>query len=563
MAKQPTSITTGIQISSRQREILSLLAEGKSNKEIADSLNIGYGTVKQHLFVIFRKLNVTNRAKAVIAAHQLMQNRPPQIYGEAQAMNGMTNLSLQKRKSQAWRLVSAVVISTPDGNFTSPEELDWRNTYLSNLRDVLKKYVDALDGQFLMLPYGGMLVWFGHPHTHLDDADRSVQFAQFAQQWSQYYLSQDYSLPPETLVQHAIGIGVSSKPEMSLDKNNELFASDTFRVAAILARNARVIKLPLADSLTAKLASTSVTWLAIQEKLPELAQLGDITAIDIVNKIPLDRSAPWGDFPFLDAVLLSVKTGMAEWIAVDSWPPAVATSVIDGLGNRAKSQGFKAIYLRSPSHQRRDQLLNSFTVQAENSVTEFDFQSSALISNVSAGERLGDFFASLAASSPIVIQAYGLRVLDSLRFVLGERGIERMAARSILVVAANLIESGSTKTDIRLLGSRPIDTPFSRLISIDSPDQEVLPEGIRVDLQAIFDDLSSSAQSIAMFAAQDGKQDFDAAVSFLKLTEKNSQAALQELTSVGLLTAGQAGGFKFRDQTTANAIQKLSIPRGH
>ena len=66
------------------------MAEGKSNKEIADSLNIGYGTVKQHLFVIFRKLNVTNRAKAVIAAHQLMQNRPPQIYGEAQAMNGMT-----------------------------------------------------------------------------------------------------------------------------------------------------------------------------------------------------------------------------------------------------------------------------------------------------------------------------------------------------------------------------------------------------------------------------------------------------------------------------------------
>ena len=36
----------------RQEQILSLLTEGKSNKEIAEELGIQQGTVKQHLFVL-------------------------------------------------------------------------------------------------------------------------------------------------------------------------------------------------------------------------------------------------------------------------------------------------------------------------------------------------------------------------------------------------------------------------------------------------------------------------------------------------------------------------------
>ena len=57
-----------MQLSARQRQILSLLALGKSNKEVAYELSITEGTVKQHLSVLFKKLQVTNRAKAVIAA---------------------------------------------------------------------------------------------------------------------------------------------------------------------------------------------------------------------------------------------------------------------------------------------------------------------------------------------------------------------------------------------------------------------------------------------------------------------------------------------------------------
>jgi DNA-binding CsgD family transcriptional regulator len=61
-------------LSDRQKEILALLAQGKSNKEIAFALKITEGTVKQHLFTLFKKIGVTNRTKAVLRAEELLRN---------------------------------------------------------------------------------------------------------------------------------------------------------------------------------------------------------------------------------------------------------------------------------------------------------------------------------------------------------------------------------------------------------------------------------------------------------------------------------------------------------
>ena len=49
----------------RQRQILKLLQAGMVNKEVARELDIGVGTVKQHIVALFKKLNVSNRAMAV------------------------------------------------------------------------------------------------------------------------------------------------------------------------------------------------------------------------------------------------------------------------------------------------------------------------------------------------------------------------------------------------------------------------------------------------------------------------------------------------------------------
>ena len=55
-------------LTQRENDILGLLAEGKSNREIAQSLFLSEKTVKAHLAAIFRKLGVTNRTQAAMAA---------------------------------------------------------------------------------------------------------------------------------------------------------------------------------------------------------------------------------------------------------------------------------------------------------------------------------------------------------------------------------------------------------------------------------------------------------------------------------------------------------------
>jgi DNA-binding NarL/FixJ family response regulator len=55
----------------RQRAVLELLLEGKSNKEIARALNLGEGTVKIHMAALFRTFGVNTRAAAAVAGTQL------------------------------------------------------------------------------------------------------------------------------------------------------------------------------------------------------------------------------------------------------------------------------------------------------------------------------------------------------------------------------------------------------------------------------------------------------------------------------------------------------------
>src|ERR1043166_9700336 len=57
-------------LSKRELDVLRALAEGKSNKEIAQSLWLAQQTVKFHLTSIYRKLEVDSRTQAVYWAYQ-------------------------------------------------------------------------------------------------------------------------------------------------------------------------------------------------------------------------------------------------------------------------------------------------------------------------------------------------------------------------------------------------------------------------------------------------------------------------------------------------------------
>ena len=53
---------------SREREILHYVANGNRNRQIASILEISEQTVKNHMTVIFRKLNANDRAHSIFLA---------------------------------------------------------------------------------------------------------------------------------------------------------------------------------------------------------------------------------------------------------------------------------------------------------------------------------------------------------------------------------------------------------------------------------------------------------------------------------------------------------------
>jgi DNA-binding NarL/FixJ family response regulator len=58
------------QLTDREREILKLIARGRSNAELAQQLYLSEATIKTHVSAILRKLGVRDRVQAVIAAYE-------------------------------------------------------------------------------------------------------------------------------------------------------------------------------------------------------------------------------------------------------------------------------------------------------------------------------------------------------------------------------------------------------------------------------------------------------------------------------------------------------------
>jgi len=65
------------QISERELEVIRLILEGKSNKEIEDALFISIKTVKTHIYNIYRKLGINNRWQLITLVQNLQQNGNP------------------------------------------------------------------------------------------------------------------------------------------------------------------------------------------------------------------------------------------------------------------------------------------------------------------------------------------------------------------------------------------------------------------------------------------------------------------------------------------------------
>ena len=68
---EPTSDQPEPLLTSRERDVLDLIAAGSTNREIAGALFLSPHTVKEHTSAVYRKLGVRNRAEAVQKAQRV------------------------------------------------------------------------------------------------------------------------------------------------------------------------------------------------------------------------------------------------------------------------------------------------------------------------------------------------------------------------------------------------------------------------------------------------------------------------------------------------------------
>jgi DNA-binding NarL/FixJ family response regulator len=83
-AGQAAATVQDLGLTERQRQVLALLAEGKSNKQICRELGLAEATVKIHVTAILKALKVASRTQAVVAINRLglRLDQPPAAQGQ-------------------------------------------------------------------------------------------------------------------------------------------------------------------------------------------------------------------------------------------------------------------------------------------------------------------------------------------------------------------------------------------------------------------------------------------------------------------------------------------------
>ena len=62
------------ELTQREHETAALVASGMSNKQIARTLGVTEGTIKQHLHSVFAKLGIHSRGHLILHARELRQS---------------------------------------------------------------------------------------------------------------------------------------------------------------------------------------------------------------------------------------------------------------------------------------------------------------------------------------------------------------------------------------------------------------------------------------------------------------------------------------------------------
>ena len=461
-------------LSERQQQVLRLLSQGKSNKELAFELGITEGTVKQHLFTLYKKLGVTNRAKAVIAA---ASHLGPNGQGQADAPAWPTEAPVQ----YVWRMASCVVIQPkrpPDTSAAGRARFDQQMTALQAEAQML---TEGLDGLLSAIPGGGLVACFGVPKNHLDDPARALFLAGRLHAW----------LQTRSFLQASIGVATAA--EVVPDNAKILYRAESIDMAHELAFHAEPMQV-LASEITCRLAGPVARYSppcgtgkpAFSHRELLVSESVDVKAL--AAKTPL---------PFIPEMIANTREHKAMWVAVEGWPPQSSVRLQDAIAIALQAQHISTYRLRLPTETSPERTARCAFTQL-NLLARLRPEKEAPRQPNGDATRLQllESILLLATHGPLALIFHGINTHVALQQLLGESGIRQLESCPVILVTSVLSDGQDSHIAARLLGSRPGALDSGKTYRLAMPKPLLAPQGLHADLATLIDTLSPAARNL-------------------------------------------------------------------
>ena len=508
-----------LHLSERQQQLLHLLSQGKSNKEIAFELNITEGSVKQQLFSLYRKLGVTSRTKAMIRGAELMGGTPP---------SGASSVSDGADRSYLWKLVTAVAIHPLNDPSKHPTAIAAFDRSLGQLRAYVERIVTLLDGYLLIAPGGGLLACFGTPLSHLDDPARALFLARLVAQRHKRHDTAELE----------IGIGVATAAEVVPDSASPPIHAESFKLAQRLASGCQDGEI-IATEICCRLAGPLYPYLpgpgraasAISTRLLPVEQ--DIDPTKLAKRNPL---------PFIAEVIDRFRQKrQSDWISIESWPPSAGVRLMDAVAVHLEAAQLPVIRLRLPTAKNTVELAGNTAAQLE-ALTHRSANDNSPLPETSSGHSPLSIMKALGMRGPHAIFVYGVNSLARLMEILELHGIHEISNLPLLIVGMHIHEDANAYVAARLLGHSPIAASNSRVFKLSLGTEPIAPNELDADLMTLIDILSAPARQLVRQIAESGGIAYERAGTHAR-----------ELLSSGLFI-DQAGIITCRDDETQNTL---------
>ena len=525
---------TQLALTDRQKSILALLAMGKSNKEIGYALQITEGTVKQHLFTLFRKIGVTNRTKAVLRAEELLKSN----FDNKNADQSLgPKIARELPHDYAWRMVSVLAVCPKPEKLKTTAQIAKNDRALQILRGEARALVEVYDGQILINPGGAILVGFGAPRSHLDDTARAVFVARKLADW----------LLKQTDIQ--AGLGLATAATLVGFGNEPLYRSEAFDLALDLAGRADHAQI-LATDITCKTAGPIFPYLPYGSKeearkfvVKEIPAVGEADMAGLVKRVPL---------PFVDEITGSAQQKTTQWLGVDGWPPSACNQLMDVLSAHFETKRFHTYRLRLATAIDAEQvganvfqqlkLVARLRERSEGNEPFVDIKTN-IMSAVTAMKVL-------CMRGPTAILVYGVNSLGIMTKAFGEKGMAEIARLPLVIVATANRSDTEPHVTVKLLGNIPGKLDKINAYRLPLTKAPNIPDNINTDLVTMLDMLSPPARHAVRVFVQSNKS---------AMTTGDKEIGLmigKELLICGLF-ALKGDVITYRDDSTEKALRKF------